>query len=151
MTAWLTDSLNWMLADQQRWTTDSSTHHYMMTPKTDNTQQHLSLSLLLIIIIITRRKHKRYTTHNKKIENSIKHIYTSHIAKIIYNEKENISEVILKANSLRMHYIAVHADCNVVHPEAVCSPHGLQIASGYTTSPGDWYQTASCLVGLHRC
>jgi len=31
------------------------------------------------------------------------------------------------ANSLRMHYIAVHVDCNVVHPGAICSPHGLQI------------------------
>ena len=27
----------------------------------------------------------------------------------------------LNANSLRMHYIAVHTDCNVKHPEAICS------------------------------
>ena len=26
------------------------------------------------------------------------------------------------ANSLRMHYIAVCMDCNVVHPDAICSP-----------------------------
>jgi len=25
------------------------------------------------------------------------------------------------ANSLSMHYIAVRTDCNVVHPEAICS------------------------------
>ena len=25
------------------------------------------------------------------------------------------------------HYIAVRVDCNVVHPEAICSPHRLQI------------------------
>jgi len=32
------------------------------------------------------------------------------------------------ANSLKMHYITVGAGCNIVHPEAICSPHGLQIA-----------------------
>jgi len=31
------------------------------------------------------------------------------------------------ANSLRMHYIAVRADCNIVHPEITCSTHRLQI------------------------
>jgi len=31
-----------------------------------------------------------------------------------------------------MHYIAVCADCNVVRPEAICSPHGLQISFSFS-------------------
>ena len=53
------------------------------------------------------------------------------------------------ANCLRMHYIAVRADCRLLHPEAIYSPHGLQITFSYCY----WRQKFCCLLSCHdpRC